>query len=193
VPTQEKGGLALYGAAIECSKDGMTGADYRKLIGRYLVNAYGSRGLKVYEEVALGTSIIGKQRRVDLFVTGPNDGVLVIECKYQESLGTADEKLLYALRDMEALRVPGVIAYAGQGFSAGVLHLLQSSELAAYCLPHQELLSSTPRAGTLDSGTWQLDHVLAQTFGLWDIVLQNKVPLAPETQLWLVPQTKDDG
>jgi hypothetical protein len=169
----------------------MTGADYRKLIGRYIVSAYTSRGLKVYEEVALGTSIIGKQRRVDLFISGPNDKVLVVECKYQESLGTADEKIPYALRDMEALRVEGVIAYAGLGFSAGVLHLLQSSEYAAYCLPNQELLKSSPRAGNLDSGTWQLDHVIAQTFNLWDVVLQNKVPIAAETQLWLVPPPKE--
>lgn len=170
----------------------MTGADYRKLVGRYVVNAFSSRGLKVYEEVALGTSIIGKQRRVDLFVTGPNERVLVIECKYQESAGTADEKIPYALRDMEALRVDGVIAYAGQGFSAGVLHLLQSSEYAAYCLPNAELLRTAPRLGALDSGTWQLDHVLAQTFGLWDIILQNKAPLAPDAQLLLPGPSKNE-
>lgn len=177
---------------FECSNARVTGADYRKLIGRYVVSAYTSRGLKVYEEVALGTSIIGKQRRVDLFVTGPDDRVLVVECKYQESMGTADEKIPYAIRDMEALRVSGVIVYAGQGFSAGVLHLLQSSEYAAYCLPNQELLRSSPRAGNLDSGTWQFDHVIAQTFGFWDIVLQNKSPLSAETQLRLVPTQKEE-
>lgn len=163
----------------------MTGADYRKLIARYLVSAYSKRGLRVYEEVALGTSIIGKQRRVDLFITGNNDQALVLECKYQESAGTADEKIPYALDDMRALRVAGAIVYAGNGFSAGVLHLLQSSEFAAYCLPNTELLKSAPRAGLLDSGTWQLDHVVAQTFHLWDIVIGNKQPLAEETQLSL--------
>jgi hypothetical protein len=172
----------------------MTGADYRRLVGRYIVSAFSARGLKVYEEVALGTSIIGKQRRVDLLVTGPTDTVLVVECKYQESAGTADEKIPYALRDMQALRVGGVITYAGQGFSAGVLHLLQSSEFAAYCLPNTELLRTAPRAGALDSGTWQLDHVLAQTFGLWDIVLQNKAPLGPDSQLLLpTAAPKEEG
>jgi hypothetical protein len=164
----------------------MTGTEYRRLIGRYLLGAYGARGLKVYEEVAVGTSIIGKQRRVDLFVVGPNEQALVVECKYQESTGTADEKIPYALTDMQALRINGVVAYAGNGFSAGVLHLLQSSELAAYCLPNSALLSISPRAGAIDSGTWQLDHVVAQAFGFWDIIIQNKPPLEAEAQLSLL-------
>lgn len=166
----------------------MTGAEYKKLIGRYLVAAYGPRGFSIYEEVALGTSIIGKQRRVDLFVTGPSGQALVIECKYQESTGTADEKIPYALDDMQAQRVPGVVVYAGSGFSAGVLHLLQGSELAAYCMPNADLLRSDPRrSGLLDSGTWQLDHVVAQTFALWDLIVGTKVPLAQDAQLSLLP------
>ena len=42
----------------------MTGNEYKRLIGMYIVSAYSSRGLKVYDEVNLGTSIIGKQRRI---------------------------------------------------------------------------------------------------------------------------------
>jgi hypothetical protein len=170
----------------------MTGAEYRKLVGRYVLHAYQGRGLKVYEEVSLGTSIIGKQRRVDLFVTGPGEKALVIECKYQEGPGTADEKIPYALDDMEAMRVEGIIAYAGNGFSAGVLHLLQSSSFAAYCLPNEELLRTAVRAGAIDSGTWQLDHVIAQIFGMWDIVLGNKVPLSSDSQLTLFETATDD-
>jgi hypothetical protein len=169
----------------------MTGAEYRRLVGRYVMSAYQGRGLKVYEEVSLGTSIIGKQRRVDLFVTGPDDKALVVECKYQEGPGTADEKIPYALRDMEAMRVEGIIAYAGSGFSAGVLHLLQSSSFAAYCLPNSDLLRTAGRAGAIDSGTWQLDHVMAQRFGMWDIVLGNKAPLASDAQLSLLDPAGD--
>ena len=50
----------------------MTGNEYKHLIGRYLVSAYGDRGIQVYSEVHLGTSIIGKQRRVDLLVIDPS-------------------------------------------------------------------------------------------------------------------------
>lgn len=164
----------------------MTGNDYRKLVGNYIVSTYGPRGLEVYEEVNLGTSIIGKQRRIDLFVLGPDKRALVVECKYQDSAGTADEKIPYALDDMAALRSPSVLVYAGAGFSPGVLHLLQGSEFGAYCMPDPTRLEPiSRRAGAMDSGTWQFDHVIAQTFQFWDIVLGSKKPLTLEKQLAL--------
>jgi hypothetical protein len=159
----------------------VTGNEYKKLIGRYLVSAYGARGLTVYDEVLLGTSIIGKQRRIDLFVLGPAGQAMCVECKYQDSSGTADEKIPYALNDMASQRIPGVIVYAGTGFSAGVLHLLQGSELAAYCLPDDTLQSIGRGSGAMSSGTWQLDHIVAQTFKFWDIILGKKKALQLET------------
>jgi hypothetical protein len=157
----------------------MTGNQYRRLVARYLLEAHGKRGIHLYEEVSLGTSIIGKQRRVDLLVIHPESGnALALECKYQDSSGTTDEKIPYALEDLKAMRVPAVIAYAGSGWSEGVLHLLQSSSLAAYCLPDKSMKPLARRSGgAIDSGTWQLDHVLAQTFRWWDIVLSGRTPL----------------
>jgi hypothetical protein len=159
----------------------LTGTAYRRLIGRYVLRNYATHGIDVYEEVNVGTSIIGKQRRLDLLLLQRTSGrSLALECKYQEASGTVDEKIPYALDDLRALRMPGVIAYGGGGFSEGVLHLLQSSEHAAYCLPGTELEPAGRRTGgSMDSGTWQLDHVLALTFGLWDIILAGKRPLAP--------------
>jgi hypothetical protein len=155
------------------------GHDYKRRIGSYLVSAYWDRGVEVYDEVNMGTSIIGKQRRIDLFVVHPVSGkALALECKYQDVTGTADEKIPYTLQDLAALRIPSCVVYAGAGFSEGVLHLLQSSELAAYCLPDDTLMPLPRRpGGTIDSGTWQLDHVLAMTFGWWDIIVGGKRPL----------------
>jgi hypothetical protein len=157
----------------------MTGNQYKRLVARYLLSAYGRRGLRLYEEVCVGTSIIGKQRRIDLFLHVPSSNqALALECKYQDSSGTADEKIPYALEDLRALRVPSAMAYAGAGFSEGVLHLLQASELAAYCAPDSSMLPLARRHGdSIDSGTWQLDHVLAVSFGWWDIVLGGRTPL----------------
>ncbi len=154
----------------------MTGNQYRRLIASYLQAAYGDRGIQIYEEVSLGTSIIGKQRRIDLFVLHQASGsALAVECKYQDSPGTVDEKIPYALQDLGAMRMPGVIVYAGAGFSEGVLHLLQCAEQSAYCLPGEELRPVGRRQGDrIDCGTWQLDHVLAQTFRWWDIVLSER-------------------
>lgn len=157
----------------------MTGHEYRKRVGAYVVTAFRDRGLRVYEEVNVGTSIIGKQRRVDLLLLHePSGRALALECKYQDTSGTADEKIPYTLQDLAALRMPGALVYAGAGFSEGVLHLLQSSELAAYCLPGEELGPVGRRQGEpIDVGTWQLDHVLAMTFGFWELLVAGKRPL----------------
>jgi hypothetical protein len=159
----------------------MKGHEYKRLVGSYVQQAYGPRGVQVYDEVTVGTSILGKPRRLDLLVLDRATGrALAVECKYQDSAGTVDEKIPYALEDLAALRVPGVIAYAGSGFSEGVLHRLKSSSLAAYCLPDDSLAPrARPRSvEAVHEGTWQLDHVLAQTFGWWDVVLGHKQPLS---------------
>lgn len=154
----------------------MTGTDYRRLIARYVLSAHGARGIEVYEEVPLGTSIIGKQRRLDLLVLHRDERrAFALECKYQDSPGTVDEKIPYALQDLAAMALPGVIAYAGSGFSEGVLHLLQSSERAAYCFPPESFTPQARRTGdSIDSGTWQLDHALAVAFGWWDLIVAGR-------------------
>lgn len=146
----------------------MTGHQYRDLIASYIHTAYAPHGLVVYVEVALGKTVIGKDRYLDVFVVRPDDRkALAIECKYQDSPGTVDEKIPYALQDLEALWVPGVLAYAGKGWSRGVMHTLEGSRLAAYCLPDRD-----PSArGARSKATRELDHVLAAIFGLWDVVL----------------------
>jgi len=143
----------------------MTGAGYRDLIASYVLANFGDHGLIVYTEVSLGKTIIGKDRKIDVFVLRERDQrAIAIEAKYQESQGTTDEKIPYALDDLGALWIPGCLVYAGEGWSRGVLHTLEASRLAAYCLPD---------AGTLARGveTRELDHVLAATFGLWDVVI----------------------
>jgi len=151
----------------------MRGNDYRDLIAEYLVENFGDAGLLVYTEVSLGKTIIGKDRRVDVFVHHSHDRTaLAIECKFQGSQGTTDEKIPYALQDLEASRVPGCLAYAGSGWSRGILHTLEASPLAAYCMPTSTLARS--------KATRELDHVVAATFGLWEHII-------PKRRLFLRP------
>ena len=147
------------------TRSGMTGHGYRDLIAAYIHHQYGEHGLVVYREVNLGKTIIGKDRQIDVFVVRPHDQkAIAIECKYQDVLGTADEKIPYALDDLAALWVPACLVYAGRGWSRGVLHQLEASRLAAYCLPD--------RAGfSRSKSTRELDYVLAATFGLWEQIL----------------------
>jgi hypothetical protein len=85
--------------------------DYRDLIAAYVDVNYGPRGVVVYTEVSLGKTIIGKNRKLDVFVLRKSDQrALALETKYQEVQGTTDEKIPYALQDLEALvsGVPGI-------------------------------------------------------------------------------------
>lgn len=142
-----------------------TGHSYRDLIAEYIHRQYADHGLVVYREVNLGKTIIGKDRQIDVFVVRPSDQkAIAIECKFQDVQGTADEKIPYALDDLAALWVPGILVYAGRGWSRGVLHQLEASRLAAYCLPDRPAL---PRS----KATRELDYVLAATFGLWEQIL----------------------
>jgi hypothetical protein len=143
----------------------VTGNQYRDLIAAYVHHNYGAHGLVVYVEVALGKTVIGKDRQIDVFVVRPDDRkAIAIECKYQDSLGTVDEKIPYALQDLEALWVPGCLVYAGKGWSRGVLHSLEASRHAAYCLPERATMNRSKH-------TRELDHMLAATFGFWEQVL----------------------
>ena len=143
----------------------MTGNQYRDLIASYIHHNYAAEGLVVYVEVSLGKTVIGKDRAIDVFVVRPDDRkAIAIECKYQDSLGTVDEKIPYALQDLEALWVPGCLAYAGKGWSRGVLHTLEASRRAVHCLPERATLNRS-------RATRELDHVLAAIFGFWELVL----------------------
>jgi hypothetical protein len=142
----------------------VTGHNFRDLIAGYIHHQYGELGLVVYREVNLGKTIIGKDRQIDVFVVRPMDQrAIAIECKYQDVQGTADEKIPYALEDLAALWVPGILVYCGRGWSRGVLHQLEASRLAAYCLPE--------RSWQRSKATRELDYVLAATFGFWEQIL----------------------
>ena len=149
----------------------MTGADYANLIAAYLAKRFGARGLRVYREIRVGKSIIGKNRCIDVFCVSDGDNqAFAIECKFQDSPGTVDEKIPYALDDLAALPMAGCIAYAGKGFSEGVLHMLGAAPRAAYCLPLEGQAESSAE-------TRELDHLLAAHFGWWDVLVGTRQPV----------------
>ena len=149
----------------------MTGAEYSTLVATYVVGRFGDRGLKVYREVRIGKSIIGKNRCIDVFCVAEQDNkAFAIECKFQESVGTVDEKIPYAIDDLRALPMAGCIAYAGTGFSEGVRYMLEASPHAAYCMPLPEQTDPT-------TDTRELDHLLATYFGWWDVLVGNRKPV----------------
>ncbi len=148
---------------------GLSGKEYADLVASYIVKNFGARGLTVYREVAMGKTIIGKNRHLDILVIHEaTSAVLAIECKYQDTFGTVDEKIPYAIQDMQAMGLPVCLVYAGSGFSAGILHMLAACPIAAQCFP----------GAALEPGreTRELDIALAMAFRFWDLVVANKRP-----------------
>jgi len=151
----------------------VTGTDYANLIASYVARRFGARGVKVYREIRVGKSIIGKNRCIDVFCVREADNTaFAVECKYQDSVGTVDEKIPYALDDLDALPMAGCIAYAGRCFSDGVLHMLNAAPRAAFCLPVDGQAESS-------ADTRELDHLIAAHFGWWDVIVAGKSPIAP--------------
>jgi len=157
----------------------VTGNDYRDRIAAYVHDNFHKHGLEVYTEVGLGKTIIGKRRKLDVFIRQRDEPLaLGLECKYQATSGTTDEKVPYALADLEAMWIPGCLVYAGAGWSSGVLHTLEGSRNAVFCDP--------PERGLRDPAkTVELDYVLASVFGLWEIVIPEGRRFESERQLTL--------
>lgn len=62
-------------------------------------------------------SIYGTDMRVDFFVWHPSKypNGLVIECKYQETSGSADEKFPYTIANLRKTGIPAILLVMGSG------------------------------------------------------------------------------
>lgn len=85
-----------------------------------------SVGLTVRRQVCCGKRIWGAQRFIDVLVC-EKDGSnpLGIECKWQDTSGSAELKLFATLADIDSWKFPGLLIYEGRGFSRilrGYLH-----------------------------------------------------------------------
>lgn len=88
-------------------------------------------GLEIETEVAVGRRIWGAKRRIDVVLKHPVTRVsLGVECKYQGGAGSAEEKIPATLKDIEAWPIRGIVAYAGDGFSANMNSYLLSTGMA---------------------------------------------------------------
>lgn len=146
------------------------GKPYRQSVALHIAKTFAGADLLVYEEVPLGSSIIGKDRHVDILVVSKATGHAVgLEVKYQQFAGTTDEKIHYALADCAAMWIPAVVVYGGPGWSLGVRHTLEASRHAVRAEPGKD--------GQISKSA-ELDSFIAAQFGLWTTVLKNKKPVA---------------
>lgn len=149
------------------------GDEFSNWLASYIYFNFSDRGITVYREVFMGKSIIGKRRKVDVLVINKQTNkMIVFECKTQSELGTADEKIPYALSDLEAMEIPAYLAYTGNGFSSGISHLLSAHQLTCHIKPAINYFNR-------DSDTEELDHILAMNFSWYDVFVMNSKPYEP--------------
>lgn len=85
-------------------------------------------GLRVRRQVEVARRIWGAKRRIDLVLTEPaTRKTLGLECKFQGTTGTAEEKLPATVQDIAAWPIPGLIVFSGEGFTENMKSFLHST------------------------------------------------------------------
>lgn len=85
-------------------------------------------GLESREQYKCGRRIWGAERFIDVVLTDPaSKRRLGLECKYQGSQGSAEEKIPATIQDIAAWPISGVVVFSGQGFSTNMKSYLVAS------------------------------------------------------------------
>lgn len=87
--------------------------------------------LDVEIEVEVGRRIWGAKRRIDVVLKHVETRVsLGVECKYQGTRGSAEEKIPATLEDIRAWPIRGIVVYSGEGFTSNMKAYLMSTGMA---------------------------------------------------------------
>src|SRR5262245_37396421 len=85
-------------------------------------------GLETMEQVRVARRIWGAERHIDVVLVDPRTRkTLGLECKFQSERGTAEEKIPATIKDIEAWPIPGLVVFAGSGFTANMRSYLLST------------------------------------------------------------------
>jgi len=85
-------------------------------------------GLESRKQVRVARRIWGAIRHIDVVLTHPQTRkTLGIECKFQAVTGTAEEKIPSVINDIAAWPIPGLVVFAGTGFTENMKLFLIST------------------------------------------------------------------
>jgi hypothetical protein len=85
-------------------------------------------GLLTREQFKCGRRIWGAERYIDVVLTHVESRRrLGIECKYQGTAGSAEEKIPAIIQDISAWPIPGLVVFSGSGFSSNIKSFLIAS------------------------------------------------------------------
>ncbi|MES1171755.1 MAG: PD-(D/E)XK nuclease superfamily protein [Bacteroidota bacterium] len=85
-------------------------------------------GLQARTQVRVARRIWGAVRKIDVVLTqAETRRTLGVECKFQSSQGTAEEKIPSTIQDIAAWPIPGIVVFSGEGFSPNMVAFLIST------------------------------------------------------------------
>jgi len=85
-------------------------------------------GLTAREQYQCGRRIWGAVRMIDVVLTDPaSRRRLGVECKFQGTQGSAEEKIPAIIQDIAAWPIAGLVVFSGPGFSANIKSFLIAS------------------------------------------------------------------
>ncbi|HVC09064.1 MAG TPA: PD-(D/E)XK nuclease superfamily protein [Elusimicrobiota bacterium] len=110
----------------------MPGRDAAVLSGNALEDKVaalaGGLGLESRRQYRAGRRLWGSERRIDVVLRDKSSRkVLGVECKHQETAGSAEEKIPSTIKDIEAWPIPGLVVFDGPGFSENMRQYLLST------------------------------------------------------------------
>ncbi|MBX9668325.1 MAG: hypothetical protein K2X93_11925 [Candidatus Obscuribacterales bacterium] len=87
-------------------------------LAKQVVALAGDLQLESREQYRCGRRLWGAERYIDVVLTDPiSKRRLGIECKAQDSPGTAEEKVVATIQDIDAWPITGLVVFSGEGFS----------------------------------------------------------------------------
>jgi hypothetical protein len=85
-------------------------------------------GLETKEQFHVARRIWGANRNIDVILIDPKTRkTLGVECKFQGGGGSAEEKIPATIQDIEAWPIPGLVVFAGEGFTENMRSFLIST------------------------------------------------------------------
>jgi hypothetical protein len=101
--------------------------DGNDLVGK-IVELGKKLGLETKEEYNVAKRIWGANRNIDVILLDPKTRkVLGVECKYQKTSGTIEEKLPATIEDIKAWPMNGIVVYGGEGITENMKSYLVST------------------------------------------------------------------
>lgn len=90
-------------------------------------------GLECETEVKAARRLWGAKRRIDVVIkSAVSDKVLGVECKYQGTRGSAEEKIPATIQDIGSWPITGIVVIDGPGFSDNMRGYLMATGKAVW-------------------------------------------------------------